>query len=204
MELTWSVVSMVIWAGLGLFLYSRLSTSLNFRQASKKNGCLPPVKYPHKVPLGLDLFFDQFKAMKRGNTEAAERERFRTYGKTFESTSWGTRCINTMNDKNIQAVLSRSFDDFGVEPMRLHIGEPFIGRGVFSTDGPYWKYSRDLIKPMFAKAQISSFTTLDIHLDRMMERIPRDGSTMDLQALLKLMVRLPPLCVLSVSLFVDD
>lgn len=195
---------MALWAALGLFLYSKLSAYLKFWQVSKKSGCLPPVKYPHKVPLGLDLFFDQFKAMKRGNAEAARRERFETYGKTYESTSWGTRCIDTMNDRNIQAVLSRSFDDFGVEPQRLHTGEPFIGRGVFSTDGPYWRYSRDLIKPMFAKAQISSFATLDIHLDRMMERIPRDGSTINLQALLKLMVRLPPLGVFLVSLFVDD
>ncbi|MCJ1251528.1 hypothetical protein MMC30_008763 [Trapelia coarctata] len=92
-----------------------------------------------------------------------------------------------MNGKNIQAVLGHSFADFGVEAMRLHIGEPFIGRGVFSTDGTHWKHSRDLIKPMFTKAQISNFSALDVHLDRMMEWIPRDCSTIDLQTLLKLM-----------------
>ena len=66
---------------------------------------------------------------------------------------------------------------------------PFIGKGVFSTDGAYWKHSRELIRPMFAKAQISDFAALDIHVNRMMARVPRDGSTVDLQGLLKLMVR---------------
>ena len=91
---------------------------------------------------------------------------------------------------NTQAVLSQLFDRFGVEPLRLHLGEPFIGKGVFSTDGSYWQQSRELIKPMFARAQISDFLALDVHLDRLMDRIPADGSTVDLQALLKLMVRL--------------
>ena len=84
------------------------------------------------------MFFDQFKAMKRGDTGARERERFLRYGKTFEANSWGTRCIHTMDTENIQAVLAQLFDRFGVEPMRLHIGEPFIGKGVFSTDDTYF------------------------------------------------------------------
>lgn len=44
---------------------------------------------------------------------------------------------------------------------------------------------------MFARAQSSDFTALDVHMNRMMGRIPKDGSTVDLQALLKFMVRLP-------------
>ena len=94
-----------------------------------------------------------------------------------------------MDPQNIQTVLSQHFKKFGVQPMRLHVGEPFIGKGVFSTDGDYWSHSRDLIRPMFAKAQIADFAALDIHLDRMMDKIPRDRSTVDLQALLKFMVR---------------
>ena len=188
MEFTQILLSIFLGAALTLFLHNRLSIYLRFSKAKQKHGCLPPVKYPHTVPLGLDLFFDQFKAMQRGDAEATARQNFRIHGKTFESNSWGTMCIDTMDGKNIQAVLGQSFADFGVEAMRLHIGEPFIGRGVFSTDGSYWKHSRDLIKPMFTKARISNFTALDVYLDRMMERIPRDGSTIDLQPLLKLMV----------------
>ena len=188
------LTNFVVWAfaiALGLLICSRVFTYVKLQKDIRKNGCSPPPKYPHKDPfLGLDMFFDDFKAMNRGNTASTERERFANYGKTFEANPWGERCIHTMDVANTQAVLSQLFDRFGVEPMRLHLGEPFIGKGVFSTDGAYWQQSRDLIKPMFARAQISDFTALDVHLNRMLDRIPTDGSTVDLQALLKLMVRL--------------
>ena len=170
-------------------ILSKIINYIGIRQATRKNDCLPPPKYPHRDPfLGLDLFFDQFKAMKRGDTAKTERERFRRYGKTFEANSWGTKCIHTMEAENVQAVLAQKFDCFGVEPMRLHVGEPFIGKGVFSTDGAYWRLSRELIKPIFARAQIADFSAIDIHLNRMLKRIPRDGSTIDIQALFKYMV----------------
>ena len=190
MEFAGTPLSLAMWTILGIVLYSKISTHFRLWQASRSNGCLPPPSYPHKDPLlGLDLFLGQFKAVKCGDSATIERKRFSSHGKTFQSNSWGTRCIDTMDAQNIQAVLSQNFRKFGVEPMRLHIGEPFIGKGVFSTDGPYWEHSRNLIRPMFAKAQIADFAALDVHLNRMMDRIPRDGSTVELQALLKLMVR---------------
>ena len=189
--------SVVLWAlAAALTIYmilSRIALSVHVWRASRKNGCLPPPKYSHWDPiLGLDMFFDQFKAMKDGNTTQKERERFRRYGKTFEANSWGTRCIHTMEVANIQAVLSILFDKFGVAPLRLSAGSPFVGKGVFTTDGAEWRHSRELIKPIFARAQIVDFSALDVHLDRMMSRIPRDKTTFDLQELLKLMVCQPP------------
>ena len=174
----------------GVLLCRRAVLYIRLKQAEERNGCQPPPKYAHLDPiLGLDLFLDQAKAMKRGDTGRIERARFSKYGKTFQANSWGTKIIYTMEPTNIQAILAQSFDHFGVEPMRLHIGEPFIGRGVFSTDGAYWRHSRDLLKPMFAKAQVANFASLENHLTRMMGRIPPDGFT-DIQALLKLLVRL--------------
>ena len=183
-------VSWAVAVALVLFLCRKVLSSVKLRRAMRRNNCLPLPKYPHKDPfLGLDMFFDQLKAMKDGNSGSVERGRFLKYGKTFEANSWGTKCIHTMDVANVQAVLAQLFDKFGVEPMRLHIGEPFIGKGVFSTDGAYWRHSRELIRPMFARALVTDFTAFDVHLNRMMQRIPRNGSTFDLQALLKLMVR---------------
>lgn len=188
-------MSLSVWAftsGLGLLVCSRLFAYFKLQRDMRRNGCFPPPKYPHKDPLlGLDVFFDDAKARNRGDSASKERERFSNYGKTFEVNSWGNRCIHTMDVANTQAILSQLFDRFGVEPLRLHVGEPFIGKGVFSTDGAYWRQSRELIKPMFARAQVSDFAALDVHLSRMMDRIPTDGSTVDLQGLLKLMVRVP-------------
>ena len=124
---------------------------------------------------------------------ATEQELFARIGKTYECNSWGSRQIHTMESENIHAVLVNFFDMFGVQAIRLAVGEPFIGPGVFSTDGPYWRHSRELIKPMFARAQISDLDALQVHLDHMLEKIPRDGSTVELQSLLKMMVNFPAL-----------
>ena len=76
--------------------------------------------------------------------------------------------------------------------MRLAVSDGFMGIGVFTTDGEYWEHSRKLIAPMFSRAQVSDLSALDVHLDRMFKRLPQDGSTVELQSLLKLMVCLFP------------
>ena len=88
MALLGALIPLAIWTTLGVFLCSKTLTYFKLRQASRSNGCLPPHNYQHKDPfLGLDLFLDQLKAIKRGNTGAIERGRFLAYGKTFESNS---------------------------------------------------------------------------------------------------------------------
>lgn len=56
------------------------------------------------------------------------------------------------------------------------------------TDGPQWKKSRTLIKPTFDIAHIANLDRLGPFVDRFMELLPRDGSTVDLFPLLKRMV----------------
>jgi hypothetical protein len=179
---------------LALFITQRFFVFLGFRSKAHRNGCKPPPRYPHLDPfLGLDFFLQQLKERKTGNSLAAQVERFSRIGKTYEVNSYGTRYIHTMHEQNIREVLGPSFEKFGVQSMRLAVGKPFIGPGVFTTDGPYWEHSRELIRPMFARAQISDLAALDVHLDRMFERLPQDGSTVDIQSLLKLMVCSSPL-----------
>ncbi|KAL8835314.1 MAG: hypothetical protein Q9170_003369 [Blastenia crenularia] len=188
MELLSKMSLRMIMTTIVFFISGRVIAYLSYIQSVRKNGCRVPPKYPHKdIIFGLDMIFEQFQAEKRGNIWKTERERFRKYGKTFEANSWGTRCVHTMDPANIQVILAQCFDSFGVEPMRLPISGAFIGKGVFTTDGPYWRYSRDLMKPIFARAQISDLSILEIHTNRMLDSIPSDRSTVDMQWLLKLM-----------------
>lgn len=119
------LIELGLWASvlaLGVFICRGVIDYSRYMQLVRQNGCSLPPKYPHKDPLlGLDLFLEQFRAMKRGDSGRTERERFRRYGKTFEANSWGTRCVHTMDTANIQVILAQCFDSFGVEPMRLHI-----------------------------------------------------------------------------------
>lgn len=186
------MVDIITTALLGLLaiLLGRRLTSWAFINIKRRHhGCKSTPRYPHKDPiLGLDYVLAELKEREEGTSWAGQRNRFARLGRTYEVNSWGNRLIMTMDPQNIREVLGTSFDKFGVQEMRLAVSGTFMGPGVFTTDGEYWEYSRKLIAPMFSRSQVSDLSALDIHLDRMLERLPRDGSTVELQGLLKLMV----------------
>ncbi|KAI9690496.1 MAG: hypothetical protein M1822_009459 [Bathelium mastoideum] len=91
-----------------------------------------------------------------------------------------------MEPRNAQTVAIQ-VQNFGFAPMRYEFPptREFFSRGILTVDGPFWEHSRALIKPIFAKAQIANLGSLDAHLAKMIAYIPVDGSTFDLQPLLK-------------------
>ena len=75
-----------------------------------------------------------------------------------------------------------------------------LGAGIFTTDGLQWEHSRvthaldstyftaltnyqALIRPNFTRAQVADLETFETHIQTLISKIPRDGSTIDLQAL---------------------
>ena len=124
-------------------------------------------------------------AAKAGDPKTINKEIF-TYGKTVLINSWGQRKFMTMDSQNMQAVLTTHGDKFGPSPHRHIIGAPFLGDGIFTAkEGEVWRKTRQLITPVFARAQISELSTLESHVGRLIGLIPRDGSTIDLQPLLR-------------------
>lgn len=78
--------------------------------------CQDPPTLKSSWPLGLDLLFEKFAADRTGTildyfVSVVERT-----GNTFEQIILGARGINTVDPKNIEAVLSTQFD----------IGDPII------------------------------------------------------------------------------
>ena len=94
-----------------------------------------------------------------------------------------------MRSEVSKAVLSTHFEKFGLQPIRYEGGNSFFGNGMLVTDGHQWKTSRTLIKPTFDIAHIANLGRLGPFVDRFMELLQRDGSTVDLFPLLKRMVR---------------
>lgn len=153
----------------------------------RRYGCSDPPKFPHRDPLGYDVFQARKRAVKEGRSAAYDRSLFELYGKTFETVMWGTarqRMISTMDPSNIQAIASLAFGNFEFQSFRESLG-PFMGKGVLTTDGPYWVHSRALIRPTFARSRIGNFASFEVHVKRFLELLPRDGSTVDLQPLFK-------------------
>lgn len=160
------------------------------KSPSYQQDCGKPNSYPHKDPiLGLDYYVKTINALKNARLLQMDRENFESLGKTFQVNTWGVTTINTIDPHNIQTVLTLAFDSFGKEPVKQkHSGGNFMAKGIFTADGPLWVRSRALIRPTFARQQISDFGRLEAHFQHLLSRIPESTSYIDLQPLLKMFV----------------
>ena len=155
----------------------------------RKYDCKAPKKYPQKDPLlGLDLVYATAQSAREGRFQESLQHRHETHGRTFQTTILGATVIYTIDPRVVSTVFSSAADRFGAAPIRLPPAECLVGKGIFTTDGTEWACSRELIKPCFARARVTDLTFLEVHVDRLLELIPRDGSTVDLQALFRLLV----------------
>ncbi|KAF7861562.1 hypothetical protein EAF04_008124 [Stromatinia cepivora] len=148
-------------------------------EATRIHGCKPIPRVPSRDPiLGLDTFIQMQKA------DAAGQHPHQKYGQTFLMNSLGTE-LQTSQPENIQAICTTAFNDWGVGPVRGTIGLPFLGRGIFTEDGDFWKHSRSLVRPTFSRAEIADLDNFERHVARFLTHIPKDGSTFDMLPLVK-------------------
>ncbi|KAL8709380.1 MAG: hypothetical protein Q9220_005874 [cf. Caloplaca sp. 1 TL-2023] len=88
-----------------------------------------------------------------------------------------------MEPENMKSVLATGFNSYSVGADRKKGLRPFLGNGIFTTDGAAWQHSRDLLRPCFARAQIGDKDLFEKHVGNLLDAIPRDGTTIDLQDL---------------------
>jgi hypothetical protein len=172
------------------YLARTLKARWSFRRAMRKHGCKPILKYPHTDRvLGTDLTEKMNKARKDGDLMKRWPEIYKAAGgKTFEANIVGKKTLMTMDSKNIQAITATQIEKFKVEPVRGGFVNGWFGKGVFFSDDPHWSIGRKTIKPIFLRSQIGDLSGFGKHVSRMIELIPRDGSTIDLQDLVLDMV----------------
>ncbi|KAL9105252.1 MAG: hypothetical protein Q9187_008746, partial [Circinaria calcarea] len=156
-------------------------------QIIRKKGCKPPpsLSQAHFI-FGLDLLFQFLRSVKENRVNLSLQSQFERYGSTFQSKLYGTTKFFCIEPQNIQTVLMKDARSWGLQPIRLFALEPFAGKGIMNTDGVFWEHSRALIRPIFARAQIAELHLVAFHrhVNRFLDLIPRDGSTVDLQPLL--------------------
>lgn len=170
-------------------------------EATRLYGCQPTRRVSSLDPfLGMDTFVGIQKADAAGRRSEAYRALHKNYGQTFLVKMLGVDSLQTSQPENIQAICTSTFNDFGVRPIRGTIGAPFLGRGIFTEDGEFWKHSRSLVRPTFSRAEIANLDSFERHVARFMTHLPKDGSTFDMLSLSKklvglLMVRSIILCM---------
>jgi cytochrome P450 len=150
---------------------------------ARLHGCQDAPAFPQSERLlGLALMKESKAASASHHILETMRQRYEVMGPTYTCGMLGGHFINTIDPENIQAVLAKNFKDFGLG-QRKHTWGPLLGEGIFTTDGAHWEHSRAIVRPNFVKSQIVSLGMFEGHVQELIEKIPRDGSTVDLQTL---------------------
>ena len=150
----------------------------------RQHRCQPPPSTPSKDPfLGLDSVYRMLLSVKENRRNLSLKEQLDLYGYTFQSNLFGKIEVFTAEPQNLQSIFATDFENFGVEPMRLFVFEPLIGRGIMTTDGAHWAHSRALLQPVLSRNQFANYSAFETHVARLIHLIPKDGSTVDLQPL---------------------
>lgn len=154
----------------------------------KERGCKPVEDNPEFNSWKDSLFgWTQLvannKAHKQHKLLELWKSRFLRHGNTFHFKIGFDDMYFTTEPDNVKTMLATNFNDWNLPDRRKATFAPLFGAGIFTTDGAAWQHSRELLRPSFARNQISDLGALEAHVGRFVEMIPRDGSTVDLQEL---------------------
>ncbi|MCJ1378517.1 hypothetical protein MMC17_001616 [Xylographa soralifera] len=162
-----------------------LTTGKARRQLSKAKGCEPIPRW--WIPLGtfgVGLMIESVKFLKERKYLEWETQHFATIASnTFQMKILHNDVVMTIEPENLKTVLSIDFKSWSIGRTRKKSLTPFLGEGIFTTDGPAWENSRNMLRPTFVRSQIGDLALLEKHVEHLVHAIPRDGSMVDLQPL---------------------
>lgn len=178
-ERIYTLFALLLVAALARKLYTYISVA----RFKRKHGCKPANKIPQwETIVGYEAFKKQGIAAKEKRLLEMARTRYDTVGNTWSVSIVGKTFYNTVETENIKAVLATNFKDFGLGTRQEAFGA-LLGQGIFTTDGAQWEHSRALVRPNFTRSQVADLDTFEPHIQALIAKIPRDGSTVDLQTL---------------------
>ena len=102
---------------------------------------------------------------------------------TFQFRAGGRSVYTTIEPENLKAIQSLDFKNWGLGEQRKSLFAPFLGAGIFTTDGKEWAHSREMLRPNFVRSQAGDTKSFEPHVQDLIDAIPRDGSFVDLQDL---------------------
>ncbi len=167
-----------------LVVYRVLKKRKHNQQFIRDHGCAPAKARPTKYPFGIDMIRDNLKSLKEHTALEQYQAEFRHLGcATFWAKQLHLHILFTMDPENIKSILATDFKSYSVGEERNKALKPFLGDGIFTTDGAQWQHSRDMLRPCFARSQIGDRDLFEHHFQHLLREIPRDGSTVNLQDL---------------------
>ena len=102
---------------------------------------------------------------------------------TFKFPVFSVEIVSTLEPENIKAILATQFNDFSLGTRHAHFA-PLLGDGIFTLDGAGWKHSRSMLRPQFAREQVSHVKLLEPHMQVFFKHVRKNqGKAFDIQEL---------------------
>lgn len=163
-----------------LVIVYKIVSTVQFNARVRKLGARAPIR-PCYAPLGLDFAYEMMTKSLRDLTYDVWDGLFRKYGYTVEA-GVGQRVVLTSEPENIKAILATQFKDYGKGEQFRQEWHSFLGNGIFTTDGPLWHNSRQLIRPQFVKDRLSDIDIFEEHVQVLISKISggQEIDTLDL------------------------
>ncbi|KAI0998873.1 Cytochrome P450 monooxygenase [Podosphaera aphanis] len=184
---TWASVTYALGA-----LFAFLLKSQRISRISRKLNCEEPPMQKSRYPLGIDNVLRALNAdKKKFYPDDLIQRSIENGSNTYSVSILGTKIYATSDEENIKAMLALQFKDFDLGPHRRGNFWPLLGNGIFTADGAGWEHSRTMMKPQFARDQISDLELEERHVQNMMQnldtKLPADrkgwSEDVDLQVL---------------------
>ncbi|KAI0483963.1 cytochrome P450 [Xylariaceae sp. FL0804] len=153
--------------------------------AGAARGCAPAPVYPRDA-YGVRHLLETARALRQHRLLPLRAALLRTLGHTHRHRTFPSSfdIITTDDPENAKAILAQRFDDWALPAIRIQGFLPVLGKNsIFTTNGAAWQHSRTALRPAFVRDQISDLACFDRHIQRLLQRLPRDGSPVDLQAM---------------------
>ncbi|KAL2837111.1 cytochrome P450 [Aspergillus pseudoustus] len=151
------------------------------RRHAQSLGCRPPAQ-GNRSFFGIQPFIEMAKAFREKQVVEHLAKQYGKYGNTHEQLVLGRAVISTIEPENIKAVLATKFNDFGLGSRHREFF-PLLGDGIFTLDSGGWSHSRGLLRPQFTRDQVADLNLMEGHVSQLIELIPKDGSSFDIQPL---------------------
>lgn len=163
------LVTVALGVLINFYLRRRRQTKLDEAYGAQ-HGCKPVVpRVPYKWPLAIDLFKIQYDALRSGHTLEAFSKYINIEG-TIKFEVFGGSGLIINDPKNIEAILSTHFEDYGLGSRRIG-ALPLLGEGIFTQDGTAWQHSRELIRRQFVRVQKQNLRDFTAHVDELVSAL---------------------------------
>ncbi len=170
------------------YAHWQLTTGAFRRRLIAEHGC-KPIKttgewdFFNRSVFGCRSVTERAAAARSHKLLSWAQERHQRYGNTITTRALTSNLISTIEPENLKSILTTNFDDWALPDIRKYAFNPLMGSGIFTTHGPAWKHSRQLLKPNFDRSQVGNLPMLETHVKHLIQAVPKDGSTIDLQEL---------------------